>query len=237
MRLGLVSYKCENKNIQFNIKQIETAMKSSEGKVDLLCFGEAFLQGFDSLCWNYEIDKDMAVDLSSDTISLLKTWTIEYNMALALGYIEKDKEKLYSSYVVISGGKIIHNFRRISKGWKEYDKTDVHYCEGTDTESFNLFGKDFNIALCGDLWDYPERFQTDNLLLWPVYVNYEIEEWNDGVLDEYASQAGLVSDNVLMINPLDDNPVNHGGSFYFQNGRIISRTEFDKQDILIVDIQ
>ena len=49
MRIGLVSYRCENKNVFFNISQIERAMSEEKGKVDLLCFGEALLQGFDSL--------------------------------------------------------------------------------------------------------------------------------------------------------------------------------------------
>lgn len=51
MNIGLASYRCENKNMEFNISQIERAMREAQGKVDLLCFGEAFLQGFDSLCW------------------------------------------------------------------------------------------------------------------------------------------------------------------------------------------
>ena len=61
MRIGLVSYRCENRNMDFNIGQIERALKEAQGKVDLLCFGEAFLQGFDSLDWKYETDKKTAV--------------------------------------------------------------------------------------------------------------------------------------------------------------------------------
>ncbi len=107
--------------------QIELAFERSKGKVDLLCFGEAFIQGFDSLCWNYEIDKDIALSFSSDLISRLKKWSIQYGISLITGYIERDQEKLYSSCVVISNGEVVHNYRRISKGWKEYTKTDEHY--------------------------------------------------------------------------------------------------------------
>ena len=117
MRIGLVSYRCENRNTAFNMNRIELAMKRAEGKADLLCFGEAFLQGFDSLCWDYETDKTVAVDLSSDIIKQLRHWTVRYGISLITGYIEKDRDKLYSSCVVISGGEIVHNYRRISKGW------------------------------------------------------------------------------------------------------------------------
>ena len=51
MRIGLTSYRCKNRDIGFNLSQIERAMKKVQDQADLLCFGEAFLQGFDSLSW------------------------------------------------------------------------------------------------------------------------------------------------------------------------------------------
>ena len=236
MRIGLVSYRCENRNIAFNMSQIELAMKRAEGNAEMLCFGEAFLQGFDALCWDYDADKEIALELSSETITRLKNWTVQYGISLATGYIERDGEKLYSSCVVISDGRIIHNYRRISKGWKEYSRTDGHYCEGDQTGTFRLHGKEMMITLCGDLWDFPDRFRTDHLLLWPVYVNYTVEEWNSGALDEYAAQSALAANDVLMINPIDNDPVNHGGSFRFHHGKTIARIPFDQEEILIVDI-
>ena len=94
MRIGLVSYRCENRDIPFNMSQIERAFREAEGKADLLCFGEAFLQGFDSLCWNYETDRQMAVEQTSEVISRLRRLTTEYGTALMTGYIEKDGEHL-----------------------------------------------------------------------------------------------------------------------------------------------
>ena len=38
MKIGLASYRCENRDMQFNIRQIERAMKETRGKADLLCF-------------------------------------------------------------------------------------------------------------------------------------------------------------------------------------------------------
>ena len=218
------------------MSQIELAMKRCEGKADMLCFGEAFLQGFDALCWDYDPDREIALALTSEPIARLKSWTAQYGLSLAAGYIERDQEKLYSSCLVIADGEIIHNYRRISKGWKEYTKTDEHYCEGNSTGTFRVHGKEMMIALCGDLWDDPDRFRTEHLLLWPVYVDYTIEDWNSGVLDEYAAQAELAASDVLMINPMDSKPVNHGGSFHFRNGRVIAGIPFDREEILIVEI-
>ena len=236
MRIGLVSYLCKNHDISFNMSQIELAMRCTSGKADLLCFGEAFLQGFDALCWDHETDMSVAVDLSSDTITQLKNWTVQYGISLLMGYIEKEEDRLYSSCVVLSEGRIIHNYRRISKGWKESSKTDNHYCEGSETDSFPLHGKDIKIALCGDLWDCPERFRTEDLLIWPVYVDYTVDEWNSSALDEYAAQAALAADDVLMVNPICADPVNHGGSFHFRKGSIAAGLPFDQEGILIVEL-
>ena len=237
MRIGLVSCRCENRNIPFNISQIERALRETRGEADLLCFGEAFLQGFDSLCWNYETDQAMAAGLSSEPISHLKALTKQYGTALLTGYIEKDQDRLYSSCVVLADGEILYNYRRISRGWKEYTITDGHYCEGTVTEPFELHGKKIMLALCGDLWDYPERFRTEHLLIWPVYVNYTREDWENGVLDDYARQAAVAAKETLMINPIDRNPVSHGGAFRFQNGSVCERTPFDEEKILIINAE
>ena len=44
MKIGLVSYRCENRNTAFNMKQIELAMQRAKGKTDLLSFGELLQQ-------------------------------------------------------------------------------------------------------------------------------------------------------------------------------------------------
>ena len=46
MKIGLVSYEFKNGEIEYNIEKIEKAIISANGKADLLCFGETFLQGF-----------------------------------------------------------------------------------------------------------------------------------------------------------------------------------------------
>lgn len=236
MRIGLVSFVCKNSNISFNMTQIERAIREAQGKADLLCFGEAYLQGFDSLCWDYMIDKEMAVELDSENILELCRLSKKYGMALLTGYIEKDKECLYSSCLVIEDGKLLCNYRRITKGWKEYLKTDTHYKEGNRTEKFTFHNHEIRIALCGDVWDCPEKFKTKHLLIWPVYVNFTVDEWNRQEIDAYAKQASSVAKHVLMINPIDYEPANHGGAFYFCDGKVIDRLPFDQEGILIVDI-
>ena len=40
---------------------------------------------------------------------------------------------------------------------------------------------------------------------------------------------------MLMINPIDDSPT-HGGSVYFHGGKVAGRLAFDREDMLIVEI-
>lgn len=235
MKVGLASFICKNKDITYNLFQIERGIREVQGKADVICFGEAYLQGFDCLCWDYNTDKNMAVDISSAPMQKLCMWTKQYGVALITGYIERAQNSLYSSCIVIENGKVLHNYRRISRGWKEYWKTDEHYKEGDSVDSFEFHGIRISLALCGDLWDYPEKFKTNGLLIWPVSVSFSPEEWEQNELDAYARQAALVADNVLMINPIDDSPT-HGGSVYFHGGKVVNRLAFDKEDILTVEI-
>ena len=235
MKIGLAAYKFKNKDIEFNIAQIEKAIQEVQGKAELLCFGETFLQGFDSLLWDYETDKNMAIMQDSVIMKQICNLSVQYQIDLLFGYVEREADSIYSSCAVIGQGKLIHNYRRISKNWKEYDQTDYHYCEGTTTDAFLYRGRKIMIALCGDLWLFPERFKTDDLLIWPVYVNFDMEEWKN-YEQEYADQALLACPNALMINSITDDPVSHGNAFYFLNGRIEKKFCYDTEGVLIVDV-
>lgn len=237
MKIGLVSYEFNNGKIEYNIEKIEKAIISANGKADLLCFGEAFLQGFDSLSWNYEIDKNIAITKDSAIMEKLKKLSEKHKIDLGIGYIEREKEKIYSSFIVIEKGKIIHNYRRITKNWKEYSITDEHYCEGEISETFIYKNREFKIALCGDMWICPEKFKTNGILLWPVYCNFTKDEWKNTEQFDYAKQSKLASDSVLLVNSITkDEPISVGGAYYFKNGKIEKNLELNKEDVLIAEI-
>ena len=234
MRVGSASYECRNNDIPFNLSQMERAMKAARGSVSLLCFGEAFLQGFDALSWSYERDREIAVTADSPVMERLKGMTVRYGVDLLFGYLERWEDGIYSSCAVLAEGRLLHNYRRISRGWKEYTMTDGHYREGSDTGGFLYRGFPVTIALCGDLWDFPERFRADRLLIWPVYVNFSLGDWRRYEA-EYAAQARLAARRTLMVNPISREPASHGGAFYFVDGKTEKRLPFDTEDILMVD--
>lgn len=233
LRMALAAYKFINNDIEHNIGKIEKALKEVSGKADLVCFGETFLQGFDSLNWNYEHDKEVAVSMDSDIMERIKALTVTYKTDLVLGYVELFNEDIYSSCVVIENGKILHNYRRISKGWKE-PIAGEHYKEGTCTDEFIYKGEKLSIALCGDLWDFPERFKTDGALIWPIYVNFDKKDWEE-YEHEYAEQAALAAKEAYIINSLSDDPVSIGGAFHVNDGVITNRVPYEAEDVLILN--
>lgn len=234
MYIGLAAYKFINNDIEFNISQIEKALQSSNN-IDILCFGEAFLQGFDAFNWNYDNDKKIAISKDSNIMKRLEKLSKEYNIDLAFGYLEIENDNLYSSYAIIINGKLAYNYRRITVGWKEYLLTDHHYKEGNGVLNFDYKDNSITIALCGDMWDCPDKFKSNDLLIWPVYVNFTIEEWKDEEI-QYAKQALLACKNTLMINSLSENPESYGGCFYFKNGEIKEKLNYSIEGILIIEI-
>jgi len=232
MKIALASYEFINNDLNFNLNKIKQAIRNSKG-ADLLCFGEAFLQGFDSLSWDYKKDKEIAVSLDSEIMSDICALSKDNNIDLMLGYYEKEEDIIYSSYLFIEKGDIKANYRRYSASWKE-DGSNKHYQEGREIIKVNYHGLDTVIALCGDLWLYPELYKANDLLIWPIYVNFSLDQWQEEE-KEYAYQANLVAPKTVMINSLSKDPDSVGGAYYFEKGRIKEKI-INKEDILLINI-
>ena len=237
MKIALASAKIIDRDINHNLAQINRYMTEAKAKdADLVCFGEAFLQGFNALTWQYDRDKEIALSTSSKEFLQIATFTKEIGIDVLFGYNEFDGNTIYSSCALIADGKIIHNYRRISKGWKEYSKTDEHYKEGSTVEVFDYKGKKCVIGLCGDLWDHPERFALgEDLLLWPVYVCWTKEEWENGGKIEYAEQAKLCCENTLYINSICDGDA-FGGAVHFFGGKVQKELPIFNEGLLYIKI-
>ncbi len=241
MNVGLVLKKCENKNIVFNENQIKTSINESKSKnVDYIFFGESYLQGFDSLCWDYNLDKEVAISKDDQIIKRISQVSKENSVGVGFGYFENNNGDLYSSYIIFDqNGEEILNYRRVSKGWKHFRHTNDRYKEGSVIADFMLGDVKCNIALCGDLWDQDttEMFLNESVknttLLWPLHVDFTLEEWKYQV-KEYHKQALKYSSKTLMVNNIMQTST-HGGAFIFERSSLL-QLPFDKEDMLIINI-
>lgn len=234
--VALASKSFVNGDIGANLTAVLAAM--AEGTAlgaDLVCFGEAFLQGFDSLCWNYAADRDMAQTRDSEPICRIREASLQLGVDVLFGFLEREGEALYSSCMLVEKGEIACCYRRMSRGWKEYRSTDGHYREGEAPALFDYRGWKCSIALCGDLWDTTQdSFRLgENLLFWPVYCGYSPEEWLGGTLAEYAAQCRDFAPLTLMINSLCDGD-SHGGCAAFQAGRVAALLPPGREGLLTV---
>lgn len=238
MKISLMTTHFVNKDLSHNIAEMERGMwLAKQHEAELVCFGEAFLQGFDSMTWCYEHDREVAVSTDSDTFKRLIDLSSNIQIDLMFGFLERKGEKLFSSCALVGEGGLIHLYRRISKGWKEYDRTDYHYCEGCIPQPFWYRGKKCMIAICGDLWEYPSEFSRgEDILFWPVFINYPMDEWKNGVGNEYARQAAQACKEVLLVDSLGGGKNVFGGCCRFRDGCMTQSIETGEEGMLTVEV-
>lgn len=180
MKIALAAVGFITNDITYNFKKIKDLVEEYSSDVDLILFGESFLQGFECLSFDYSKDINTAVPQNSELINEIRTMCEINRVSVSFGYIEKSEDKIFSSQLTIGKqGEIVDNFRRVSIGWKE-KTADLHYVEGDGFRKFNYLDKSISVGLCGDLW-YEEnctkmkKMNTD-IVLWPVYTDFNYKE-------------------------------------------------------------
>ncbi|HFR3426173.1 TPA: carbon-nitrogen hydrolase family protein [Streptococcus suis] len=240
MKIGLVAGLMSHGQIEVQLNRIEEYLKNNTA-CDLLVFGEAYLQGFYGLNWNFWDDCQLACSLDSQPIQTLRKLAKQYETALSVGFIELLGEHLYSSQIFIDHlGQILDCYRRISKGWKETDSEN--YREGKEFSALTYKNKRFATAICGDIWyDHliDQLAQLDyDCVLWSVYINYSEDLWNKEGKQDYCEQTEKLNTPVFMVNSFDTlaGQTARGGAFQFSNGKIIKQLELGKNGVCIVDL-
>ncbi len=244
MKYRLMASGLKTGDIDYNKKKIIDAIETQAYEGDFLVFGESFLQGFDALSWNYEIDKNIAIEQSDEIIQEIQNVAKNNHVNVSFGYFEKDKDTIYSSQLTISqDGNILDNYRRISKGWKEKE-ADNHYAEGDTFHAFKFGDETISIGLCGDLW-YEENIEQmqklkPTLVLWPVYTDFDYNEWNDSLIYDYCEQASKLNALVGCVNSVcldqKEGICAKGGASWFKDNQVICKAKARKEDSCILEL-
>lgn len=251
MKIALAAQPFRNGDVDYNMGVVLQTIRIMSAAADLILFGEAFLQGFDALTWDsWDTRKDFQIALAQNApaIGRIRDVACNCSTAVSFGYYEVCDGAIFSSQLVIGAdGEVVHNFRRVSTGWKMMtSRNDKRYQEGARFEAFSYGGKRFAIALCGDLWEdgrveEMRRLGAD-VVLWPVYCDYNAGEWNTSIKYEYAQQAALAGENVLLVNPVCEGPFEGagpyaaGGAAWFSGGTIRQELPAGQAGILVVNI-
>jgi N-carbamoylputrescine amidase len=242
MVIGLASAKFVNNDINSNLKNcIEFINKAKKYNADIIIFGETYLQGFESLAWNPEKDLKVGIERNSEIMNILRRRCKEQNIAMGIGYIERDGGKLYSSYLVLDkSGEDLINYRRISRGWRIKNADAEVYREGTEYFVFDFTGHKMTAGLCGDFWtdEAIEKLPKDvDMVLWPVFVDYNRLDWETSVFGEYTEQAKKICKNMFYVNSIchEEKSLAHGGAFAVINNELNASLDLGKEDILVVE--
>lgn len=246
MRIALAAIYFKNGDIEYNLDSVAKALDKLEGKADFVIFGETFIQGFEGITWDYDKDRPNMLTLDDPRILRIRKLAKKHRLAVNIGLYEDYQGSFYDSQITIDQeGNIVNVYRRISASWKEKFVTDERYAEGDRFSSFELLGKTFMVAICGDLWfeDILMKAQevTSDYLIWPVYLDYNADTWNKEEKYAYAKQAALLSRPTFLVNCLaiDKDDISYyskGGACYYDKGEIIQEIPSGDEGILIVEI-
>jgi N-carbamoylputrescine amidase len=244
LTIGLAAAQFINNDVRSNlaviVRNLDDAKKQN---VDMLLFGEAFLQGFASLTWNPDTDLFVGIELKSEPLELLRDHCRKTHIALGIGYIEREQKELYSSYLIIDKyGNDIMNYRRISKGWRAHSCDTTVYREGTEFETTEYMGYTITAGLCGDFWTdevIRKLPKNSDLVLWPVFVDYDKEAWENAAFNEYTAKAKSIANNIVFVNALcsERKSLAYGGAFAVLNGNVVAVLEQGKEEILVIPIE
>lgn len=242
LRIGLCPQPSHERQVARNLERIRGCARGARG-IHALFFGEAFLQGFDSLAFDPERDIDVAFDENSPALAEAAEIVRYYGVYLGFGYYEKDRGNFYAAYRVLdSQGQVLCHYRRRSPGWR-YPDSPACYREGDAFCTFSILGKTFGLMVCGD-------FFTDSLLpdlkaleasadafIWPVHCDYPLEQWRGGVEEEYRDHSKTLDKPVLFVNNLHrDEDRAKGGAYCWSKGQAVARLPAGEAGILTVEL-
>lgn len=224
-------------NLAKNLATIEQIVKTT--KSDLFVFGEAFLQGFDALSFEYKNDIKIALPENSIEIAKVKNLAKENASAIAFGFYENASGTIFASYLVVDkSGKTICKYRRVSTGWR-HQNACADYREGENFQSFQLGDKRFGILVCGDFWEdklLPQIVELDaevDAFLWAVHCDYTTERWEKTEHAEYKKHTAILAKPVFFCNNYTANELSaKGGAYVWQQGREIKALDVGKPGVL-----
>ena len=244
MRIAAAAVRSINKDFSTNIARIEELLIEAKSQnASYLMLGESVLNGFDGLSWEYSIDiNDNAVEFTGNIIGKLTKLCQSYQIGLGFGCYENINGFICSSYLLLNQNGVLETrYERISSGWKPSDK-DSRYKNGSSYRIIKLGNSRCLIAVCGDLWT-PEfieqigKLEFDTIL-WPLYIDYSINEWETSAKLEYCEQIKKIGRKTILINSINEQKDGANGGILeiSGNGEIIQEVKMGSYDLMCFQV-
>ena len=139
-----------------NFRQVEDLLRNI--KADLIVLPELFAVGYTFV--SKEEAESLAEDLNGTTAQFLKRMAKSTESAIVGGFIEREKNKIYNSAIIVSDTSVIGTYRKVHLYYKEklWFSPGNHALKVYEVNKFNV-----GIMICFD-WFFPETARTLALL-------------------------------------------------------------------------
>ncbi len=241
MIVALACIEAKNNDINHNLQIILECIEASR-EVDIIFFGEAVLNGFDSLSFNYQEDLKQSLALNSKAVTKIKAKAKECNVYVGVGLYKQEKGNISDCYLIIDNkGMIVADHDRTCPCWKINDFDNSHYIEGNIMTIVEIFNRKFAIAICGELWNesYFSQIKESNAdyVVWPLFVQINMDEFNKSIKKEYLDLMINLDKKLFIINSLhqEKNSTN-GGAAYFDE-RVVYELPMQEDNILVFKLK
>ena len=244
MKIALIAALSETRQPEANFRRMQGwAKKAKAAGAELALFGEAYLQGFEAMCFDYQQDIEHCLSSGSQLIGKICAFAKEAGIALGFGYYENHHGAIHASYLLVSNeGVPMANYRRMSPGWKE-PGAHADYREGKHFLTVRYQEKTLALMQCGDFWEdelLPAIVEMDadaDAFLWPVHCDYAVSDWENGVREEYRERTQILEKPVLFINNVAS-PADRakGGLYHWDLGRTVAAVEMGEEGMLVVAV-
>jgi len=244
-KIALAAIKSIDFDITNNLLEIEKLIKkANDGDAEFLLLGEAVLNGFSGLEWDYEKDIEVnAIAQDSAIMQVLSESCKKKKIGIGIGYYEKSDGFICDSYIIINeNGEIVINSRRMSEGWKDPDFKDIRYKEGEALPLFKIGSSKCTICICGDLWTeiiaHRASQHESDIIIWPLYIDYSKEEWESTAKQEYLDLVKNIGKRTILINSIGVMPdsANGGVMDILPNGKISSEVDMFSTELLFIEL-
>src|SRR4030065_385334 len=238
MRVCLVPLKIEDRDPTENLLRFQQRLEEiAPHQPDLICLPEWAFTGY---LYQEQDFQRFAEPVPGPTTTAISKLARENQTYICLGMLEKAKEGVYSSAVLIDkSGQIVLVHRKISE--------QPPFATGTDVKAIQTeFGR-LAILLCADLFDNGVKAKLDrraDILIVPFSRSFDgkspdSERWLKTERQVYVDEARKGGITTLVVNSLDDESVpeaSFGGAMIVSpDGEILAESPHGTDEVLLFD--
>jgi len=240
-------------NVRIAIAQVNSTVGDLEGNsrkvnqylnrlkgfgVDIVSFPELMLTGYPPE------DLLLKPKFVSDSIDVLKSLARDVgDVVVVVGFVDKDKHGLYNAAAVLYQGKICGVYRKILlPNYGVFDEKR-YFSAGSQAKIFRAGDLVFGVNICEDIWHEQGPLARQAKLGAGLIVNINASPYHAGkvrmrqaILQKQARAHKVFISYVNLVGGQDELVFDGQSMVISAQGRLITRAEAFKEDLLITDI-